>query len=1042
MTRQTQKPGRRLLATAIDDAAQREPDRKVFVIPKGTQVSDGFRDFTMGELAQAINYTSWWIEKNIGRSSHFETLAYIAANDIRYLIFLVACNKTGYKPFLPSTRNSDEAFRHLFKATGCSKLVYGAERQQKMLDLKNAIPGLQALEVPSLQEMLAGNATVYPFRKTYEEAENEVCYIIHSSGTTGMPKPVPLTHGFVAAYDRQSTLPLPPNRKGSVWFHLTSNDLVLSPSPFFHLMGLVTFMSAIFHDRRFAYAPDKPISTGLILDTIEATHSAAALLPPSLLEEASHDPHALRILSQLKEIYFGGAPLAPEAGDKISKITNLRTALGTSEIGLISNIVPLHREDWGYFEWNPSYGVEMEPVGDGENLYELVIPRKENYEYQGIFYTFPDIQRYHTKDLFVPHPTRPNLWKFHGRLDDVIVLSNGEKFNPVEMEKIIEGHPLVLRALVVGTKRFHSALLIEPNWNLWAGDESNPNDVADLINQIWPTVEEANHVGPAHARIQQTYIGIASKDKPFKTTPKGTTQRRLVNNDYEPEINTIYERTGNEDHGGLPDALDEAGIREYIRGLVSKTLEKPVSDEEDFYSAGLDSLQTIQIARIIRAALQFRFPEKQYGFITPQKVYTNPTVEQLSRLVHSAVNDKADDAHDETVRSEKISTLVKKYTADLPKQTLDVTSISGKHSVILTGSTGSLGSYLLHSLVNDSSVVKVYCLNRSDAKSRQEQSFRDKGLKLDLSKIEFLTVSLGEESFGLENGKYEEMLGSVDTIIHNAWMVNFNHSVDSFENTHIRGVYHLIGFCLKSKHHAHIHFISSVGTIGNWQPRHGPTVPEEPIEDSTVVLPQGYGESKHVGERICYEASSRAGVPTTIHRVGQIAGPTSKDGQWNRQEWLPTLIATSKTLGKLPRNLGNMPIDWIPVDTLAQITLELVATRRNTQADHRCAVFHLVNPSAASWTSLIAPVQKHYAVEAVDPSEWINDLEKIEHPSDDDVARLPALKLLDFYRSLFHNQAMSAPMDVRKTIEASATMKSLGPIGPQLMDNWLKQWAF
>lgn len=129
-------------------------------------------------------------------------------------------------------------------------------------------------------------------------------------------------------------------------------------------------------------------------------------------------------------------------------------------------------------------------------------------------------------------------------------------------------------------------------------------------------------------------------------------------------------------------------------------------------------------------------------------------------------------------------------------------------------------------------------------------------------------------------------------------------------------------------------------------------------------------------------------------------------------------------------------------DTLAQITLELVATRRNTQADCRCAVFHLVNPSAASWTSLIAPVQKHYAVEAVDPSEWINDLEKIEHPSDDDVARLPALKLLDFYRSLFHNQAMSAPMEVRKTIEASATMKSLGPIGPELMGNWLKQWAF
>lgn len=97
MAAQAPKPGRRLFANTIDDAAQRDPGRKIFVVPKGNQVSDGFRDFTMRELAQAVNYTSWWIEKSIGRSSNFETLAYMGANDIRYLVFIIACNKTGYK---------------------------------------------------------------------------------------------------------------------------------------------------------------------------------------------------------------------------------------------------------------------------------------------------------------------------------------------------------------------------------------------------------------------------------------------------------------------------------------------------------------------------------------------------------------------------------------------------------------------------------------------------------------------------------------------------------------------------------------------------------------------------------------------------------------------------------------------------------------------------------------------------------------------------------------------------------------------------------
>jgi thioester reductase-like protein len=83
--------------------------------------------------------------------------------------------------------------------------------------------------------------------------------------------------------------------------------------------------------------------------------------------------------------------------------------------------------------------------------------------------------------------------------------------------------------------------------------------------------------------------------------------------------------------------------------------------------------------------------------------------------------------------------------------------------------------------------------------------------------------------------------------------------------------------------------------------------------DSNVVLSQGYGESKHVAERICLAASRRSGVSTTVYRVGQIAGPTNRNGQWNPHEWLPTIIATSKAMGKIPNRLGSMPVDWVPV---------------------------------------------------------------------------------------------------------------------------------
>lgn len=93
--------GKRLMAHVIDDLAVRDPGRTLCVMGKGLDVADGFFDVTFKELAHAINYTSWWIEKTFGHSSNYETLTYIGANDIRYIVFVIACNKTGYKVSRP-----------------------------------------------------------------------------------------------------------------------------------------------------------------------------------------------------------------------------------------------------------------------------------------------------------------------------------------------------------------------------------------------------------------------------------------------------------------------------------------------------------------------------------------------------------------------------------------------------------------------------------------------------------------------------------------------------------------------------------------------------------------------------------------------------------------------------------------------------------------------------------------------------------------------------------------------------------------------------
>ncbi|KAJ5130112.1 uncharacterized protein N7515_006151 [Penicillium bovifimosum] len=1032
---------KRLLATTVDSRAAATPSQRFAVIPQGSETSNGFREISIKDLAQAVNAMSWWIESTIGPATSRETLAYMGGNDIRYFIFLLACQKTGYQAFLPSPRNADEAHVHLLKVTNCTKFFFSEERQALVSGIQALVPGLNLFQLPSVETIFSDESGLrhYPYSKSYAEAEDDTICIIHSSGTTGLPKPVHLTNGFMMTFEASAHLAVPEGRQPAVFYNLGQEDTMLALAPSFHLMGLLGYIYSVWFGVPVMLGPDKPISVDYMVEILRTGRPTGAMCPPSLLEDMSYSDEALACLKNLKAIYYGGASLSPEIGDRLRKYTQIVTVIGTSEIGWIASLVPEDPADWGYFDWSEAYGVDMQEVGDG--IFELVIPRQENArDFKGIFHTFPDINVYPTNDLYTRHPTNPRLWKFYGRKDDVTVLSNGEKFNPVEMEVIIEGHPLVARAVVVGQSRFQAALLVEPS------DGASGMDEKALIEEIWPAVQAANQTIAAHGRVMKNKIGVAPKSKPFKRTPKGTVQRRAVLREFEKEIDAIYAKDLEDDLDPLPETLDNESVTAYTRQIIARVLGKSdIADTDDFYSAGLDSLMTIQVSQILQKSIQLRRPDVTTATTDAQTIYVNPTVERLSQVVMNILNGEVQAG---VPRAEKIQTLVEKYTSDLPaREAKPQGGLPSPSTVILTGSTGSLGTYLLHTLLSSKGIAKVYCLNRSPAESRQRKSFEQKELHLGANdwtdKVEFLQASFGEPRFGLSESKYQELLGSVDTIIHNAWKVDFNHSVDSFEDTHIQGVRRFVDFSLSSRHNAHLHFISSISTVGAWTPEMGSSVPEVPLEDCAAVLPQGYGESKHVAERICLEASRRSQVPTTVYRVGQIAGPTSASGLWNPQEWLPTIIATSKTMGKIPNSLGSTAVDWVPVDTLSHIIVEIVNTRHSSSPEPLCAVFHLTNPEVAPWSSLIPAVQSKYEVEPVALSAWVSELESIPNPSSADIASKPALKLLDFYRALQdEGGALSVALDVRRAREASVSMRALGPISAALMANWLQQWQF
>lgn len=713
-----------------------------------------------------------------------------------------------------------------------------------------------------------------------------------------------MTNGYFLALEQITLLPLPEGREASMSAVAEKGKRVLVTSPFFHLMGIMSIMIPVLMSTPFVLAPEKPLTAELLDQIIKDTNPRTSIIGSYLLEELSKSDLGLDCLSKIEFHSYGGAPLSQQAGDRISVVTHLQSVLGSSECAIFPGLKNQDKGDWQYLEWNPAAGLEMRDNGDG--LYELVVPRGENRNIHPVFHTYPDKKEYRTGDLFTQHPTKDGLWLYSGRYDDVIVLSNGEKFNPTTMEETIAGHPLVARAVVVGQGRFQAGLLIEPNWSARDGEPGI------LIDEIWPTVKKANEAAPAHAQLMKNRVGVTSRSKPFELTPKGTVKRRAVANNYTDEIEALYVDGDQADVAQIAKDATKPDIVSYISAAVSEILEVPSIDENaDIFALGLDSLQTLRLGQLLQGSLKSARPDLGASFTSPQ-LYSLPSIAQLSDHVYNLLQgqDSAPDTallESESDRETRIADLVSKYADDFGRN----------HAVILTGSTGSLGAYLLHELLRDLSVTKIYCLNRSaDAEPRQLQSMREKGLVTCTKfprRVEFLQAQFGAERLGLDETMYEEMLQDADTIIHNAWKVNFNHRVEAFENPHIEGVRRLVEFSIASEKKAHIHFISSVSTIEGYSPERGASIPEIIFNDPSSALRQGYGESKHVSERICAAASAKCGIPTSIHRVGQIGGPTTVQGMWNKQEWVPSLVATSKTIKQIPTSLGSVPVQWVPV---------------------------------------------------------------------------------------------------------------------------------
>lgn len=170
---------------------------------------------------------------------------------------------------------------------------------------------------------------------------------------------------------------------------------------------------------------------------------------------------------------------------------------------------PARPDLWNCFHVNPeNTGIRWVSQPGEDDVCELVFVRDDSCTHvnQGVFYTFPELSEYSSSDLFRKHPEVPDHWIYQGRADNVIVLSNGEKLNPVTIEETVAGSELLTGVLVVGAGRFQAAMLLEP-----VSYPKDETEAQNLIDEVWPLVVKANKDTGESSSREVLFIANRSK---------------------------------------------------------------------------------------------------------------------------------------------------------------------------------------------------------------------------------------------------------------------------------------------------------------------------------------------------------------------------------------------------------------------------------------------------------------------------------------------------------------------------------------------------
>ena len=402
--------------------------------------------YTFSRLWEAASQAATFLQRDAHVAKQ-ETVAIYAPNSPEFAVALHGALLAGAKVTTLNPLYKTREVAHQLDDADAAVLFTPKALMPTVEEARDSTPKLRKIyDIDDIWSLVAGEQ---PLAKPVAiDPERDIAVLPYSSGTTGLPKGVMLSHYNLTSNIRQLTA------TGLA----TEDAVVLAFLPFFHIYGLMVLLNATLATG----------STCLVMPRFDPEQTLAWIekykvtdlyvVPPALLVLANHPKLDQYDVSSLRFIVSGAAPLPLEVADLAAKRfgCTMNQAYGMTETSPLTNTVPLDVSKPGSVG-PPVSDTEEKIVGpDGQ---ELPIGEVGELLIRG-----PQVMQGYWKS---PEATKetllPDGWLRSGditRMDEdgyvyivdranAMIKYKGYQVAPAELEAVVMEHAAVLDAAVI-----------------------------------------------------------------------------------------------------------------------------------------------------------------------------------------------------------------------------------------------------------------------------------------------------------------------------------------------------------------------------------------------------------------------------------------------------------------------------------------------------------------------------------------------------------------------------------------------------------------